>query len=378
MDRMPVTPRSEWRQKVEALGFVFHTAEDAPYWDESACYFFEAQEIDRIEKAAQELFRLCMEAVEHIVRHQRFSQMAIPDDLVPLIMDSWNREHPTIYGRFDLAYDGVGDPKLLEFNADTPTALLEAAVIQWKWLEDSMDADQFNSIHEELIAAWQWMNEQHFHGQTVHFTSLDNVEDEITLGYMLDVAQQAGVITKRLYMQDIGWDRSVQRFVDREGRVIDFLFKLYPWEWLVQDEFFRHVPKCFSKMFWIEPPWKLLLSNKAILPILWELFPGHPNLLEAHFGDTSHLADYVRKPFYSREGANISMYCQGRVFESGGAYGKEGHICQALAPMAEFDGNYPVLGAWIIGDKACGLGIRESDSPITTDLSRFVPHLIAP
>jgi glutathionylspermidine synthase len=36
-----------------------------------------------------------------------------------------------LYGRFDLAYRGDGPPKLLEYNADTPTALFEAAVVQW-------------------------------------------------------------------------------------------------------------------------------------------------------------------------------------------------------------------------------------------------------
>ena len=51
-------------------------------------------------------------------------------------------------------YDGKAPPRLLEYNADTPTALLEASVAQWFWLQDCFPtADQFNSIHERLIDA---------------------------------------------------------------------------------------------------------------------------------------------------------------------------------------------------------------------------------
>jgi glutathionylspermidine synthase len=32
----------------------------------------------------------------------------------------------------------------------------------------------------------------------------------------------------------------------------------------------------------IEPIWKLILGNKALLPLLWEMFPNHPNLLPAY------------------------------------------------------------------------------------------------
>lgn len=72
------------------------------------------------------------------------------------IVWSWNEEPPAIYGRFDLAYDGIHPPKLLEYNADTPTALLEASVVQWYWLQDVFPKDdQFNSIHEHLVAKWK-------------------------------------------------------------------------------------------------------------------------------------------------------------------------------------------------------------------------------
>ena len=119
----------------------------------------------------------------------------------------------------------------------------------------------------------------------------------------------------------------------------------------------------------------MLLSNKGILPILWELFPGHPNLLETHFHDPKKLTDYVKKPLLSREGANLTIRRGSSVQETAGPYGAEGFVYQARARIPNCNGTYPVLGSWLIDGVAAGIGIRESATPITDNHSCFVPHL---
>ena len=375
MKRIPVTVRPDWQKKVEALGFIYHTVNGAPYWDETVCYQFSANEIDAIERATNDLHALCLDAVQHVIDHQRFAQMGIPEELEPLITASWEQDHPTMYGRFDLAFNGRGQIKLLEYNADTPTSLLEAAVIQWHWLQDVFpEKDQFNSIHEKLIDAWKWMKESILCDTLLHFASLEDVEDEITVAYMMDVASQAGITANRILLKDIGWDNNIRRFVDLENRPMVSVFKLYPWEWLVRDAFWPHVQDHFARMIWIEPAWKIVLSCKGILPILWELHPDHPLLLEAYFDNPHGMTEYVTKPLFSREGANVTITSAEGVFATDGEYGEEGYIYQALAPATNVEGYFPVLGSWIIGDTACGMGIRESDTPITNNQSRFVPH----
>jgi glutathionylspermidine synthase len=132
---------------------------------------------------------------------------------------------------------------------------------------------------------------------------------------------------------------------------------------------------------WIEPPWKAVLSNKGILPLLWEMFPNHPNLLPAFFEDDPRAAElgtsYVRKPIYSREGANITLVSGGvSLDEQAGPYGAEGFVRQALSPLPNFSGFYPVVGSWLVNHEPCGLSIREDESPITGNSSRFLPHAI--
>jgi glutathionylspermidine synthase len=369
MRREARQPRPNWRQRCEEAGFSFHSM-GGTYWDESAAYRFSAGQVDRIEAASEEIHRLCLAAAEEAVRARRFAEFAIPPDFHDVVAQSWREREPTLYGRFDFSWDGEGEPKLLEYNADTPTSLLEASVVQWHWLEDvESEADQFNSLHEKLIARLQALRPAG--GGALHLASLrDNEEDFGNVEYLRDCALQAGWDARHIAIEDIGWDGA--RFVDLEARPIETLFKLYPWEWLAREEFGRHLLARPARI--VEPAWKMLLSNKALLVLLWEMNYGHPNLLPTYFEPQKFGADYVRKPLLSREGENVTIRSRGAVRRQPGGYGGEGYVYQGVAPLPAFDGRYPVIGAWIVGEAAAGMGIREDDSPITRNSSRFVPH----
>jgi glutathionylspermidine synthase len=373
MYRRILTPRPDWRAKVEELGFTYHTHETGPYWDESACYEFTSREIDTLEAAANTLHQLCIDAAQVVIDRGWWSRLGIPERAVPAILDSWNRDDASVYGRFDLAFDGIAPPKLLEYNADTPTALIEAAVVQWYWLQERFPhEDQFNSIHERLIDAWR-----NVAAERVHFAAMPDLpEDTQTVTYLMDTCQQAGFATNAIAMEEIGWDPQRKIFVDAEAAEINALFKLYPWEWMWHETFAEHIAA--APTLFVEPAWKLLLSNKGLLPVLWELYPGHENLLPAfESADASLNGNYVKKPRLSREGANIAFVERGKtVEENRGEYGEEGFVYQALAPIPEYSGNHPVCGVWVVNHTACGLGIREDKRRITGNLSRFVPHVL--
>jgi glutathionylspermidine synthase len=374
MRRVPASPRPGWQNKVEAAGLTWHTPAE-PYWNESAFYEFTAKEIGVLEDATNELAEMSLAAAQYMIDRKLYAQLVIPENAIPLIESSWERELPSLYGRFDLAYSGTAPPKLLEYNADTPTSLLEAAVMQWYWLEDTHPAsDQFNSIHERLIALWKELAPC-FPGRHIDFCSADEEEDRMTVTYLLDTAQQAGLSTSRFLAEEIGWDGS--RFLAPDGRPLTSVFKLYPWEWMVREEFGKYLSP--DGVIWVEPAWKMLLSNKGLLPILWELYPHHPNLLAADWKEFRS-GSWIKKPLLGREGANVTMHIPGSdSFTTGGEYGEEGFVYQDLAQLKSFDGKYPVIGSWVIGHQsgsaAAGIGIRESVTPITTNLSQFVPHL---
>jgi glutathionylspermidine synthase len=384
MRRVVTGERPDWRARAEAAGFGFHSFDGTPYWDESAHYAFTLEEIEAdIEAPAAELHALCLEFAAAAVRDEAvLRSLAIPEAAWDAIAESWRRRDPSLYGRLDLVYGGAGPAKLLEYNADTPTALYESAVFQWLWLEDGLAAgrlppgtDQFNAVHEALIARFAEVAPD-----GVAFTCMDDApEDRGTAAYLQDCAHQAGLATTFLPIESIGVD-GAGAFVDGDDRPLPALFKLYPWEWIFSDPFGARVAG--SPTRFLEPPWKALLSNKGLLAHLWRMAPGHPNLLPTWFEDDPAKSalgtSFAKKPLYSREGANILLVRDGRVLErQEGGYGAEGYVRQALAELPAFDGQRALVGCWMVGDAAKGLCVRESEARITTDRARFLPHVIA-
>lgn len=375
MERIAIHPRQGWQEIVSGQGLTFHTPGGRTYWDESAYYRFKSWQIDELERVTNELHEMCLKAGQYVIDRKRFADFGIPEAAVPAIVQAWEAEPPAIYGRFDFSYNGKTPAKLLEYNADTPTALLEAAVIQWYWLQDlAPREDQFNSIHERLVAKWKELLD-YIAARPLYFVHADDEEDLMTATYLRDTAEQAGFQTASLLMKEIGWDPARNCFVDLQNRPMGAVFKLYPWEWMLHEEFGPHALDLSGKIQWIEPIWKMLLSNKAILAILWEMFPGHANLLETYLDGPRTLREYVKKPKMSREGANIRLLSSKETVETGGDYGDEGYVYQAAAPLPDFGGNRPVIGSWVIDGVSGGMGIRESSGPVTDNLSRFVPHL---
>ncbi len=287
MQRLACRERDDWRATASAAGFEFHTLGGERYWDERAFYAFTLNEIENlIEAPTGEIDAMCLELVGRVVNDGTLlDRLRIPQAFWPLIRDSWRRDEGSLYGRLDLSFDGLGPAKLLEYNADTPTSIFEAAVFQWTWLEQAIErhllpfgADQFNSLHERLVDAWKKLGQA---SRRLHLAgTLASTEDAGTLAYLEDTASQAGLETTLLDVEAIGW-RDSGGFVDLDNREIEFVFKLYPWEWMFHDAFGAKLATATTR--WIEPPWKAILSNKGMLALLWQMFPGHPNLLPTFF-----------------------------------------------------------------------------------------------
>ncbi|MEH3144890.1 MAG: glutathionylspermidine synthase family protein [Methylobacterium frigidaeris] len=384
MRRLDLGERPDWREHAERAGFGFHSFDGEPYWDESHAYAFTLDEIEAgIEVPSAELHALCLAFVDRAVADERIlASLAIPTHAFDAVRESWRRHDPALYGRLDLAYGAGGPARLLEYNADTPTALYETGAFQWLWLEDALGrgrlpegADQFNSVHDRLVACFRDL------GGAVAFTCLDDApEDRGTVAYLQDCAHQAGLDTRFVPLETIAL-LDDGGFADALAVPLGRLFKLYPWEWMFRDAFGARLAGTPTRF--LEPPWKAVLSNKGLLPHLWAMEPGHPNLLPAFFEDdprkASLGASFVRKPILAREGANVLMVRDAAVIaREEGPYGAEGYVRQALAELPAFGDQRVLVGSWIVGDEPAGIGLRESPDLITGNRARFVPHVILP
>ena len=389
MKRKIFKERADYHERLNEIGFQYHSVvstDGEEYWTEGVAYEFTLAEIEQIEAVSEELHEMCMETVEEIIESGDYPEgFRLSDQSKSLIEHSWRNADMHIYGRFDLLVTPGGAIKMYEYNADTPTALLESAVAQWRWLEEAENVphrDQFNSIHEKLIARWAQAKQQTDAPVLYLLATREGPqEDWGNVEYMADTALQGGWQINIEEIETVGYDAANILFTDAVDTPIEHVFKLYPWEWMMDEDFGRHVIHCPTQ--WYEPPWKMLLSNKAILPVLWRRYPEHPNLLPAFFEAEKPTASfhhmYIKKPILGREGANVQM--MGTFSDSliAGShevpeYEAAGYIYQEYAPLPEFDGRHPVVGSWIIGDSPSGIGIREDKTIISGNGSHFVPH----
>jgi glutathionylspermidine synthase len=398
------------------------TKDVVSYWREGPFYDFTTAEVEALHVDCEALFEMCIAAGDHILEHGLLDRLGVPQFAWEQIARTWYDDSeqgggdfsPSVYGRFDVRYAGVeGDrPKLLEFNADTPTALPESAVVQWYWhMDTGQGKDQWNALHERLVDAWRRnltrLRQARPHlpdPLTVHF-ACDGAdrsgEDLFNTEYLMETARQAleplGCRVKFLWMSDVGaGDVTAGDYFYEAGtdpQRIHVIFKLYPWEWMCEERFAR---QCFRDIgdprrdgtVWIEPPYKMLWSNKGLLPVLWRLFGDDPArrdlLLPAYFEAERPpwLTSYVRKPLLGREGANVTVVVDGKVvLTTPGPYGAGPFVCQQYSPLPGFPDEHgvpwhPVLGVWLVDGEPAGLGIRESAGLVTDNLSHFVPHTI--
>lgn len=403
MRRLSVQPRPDWEARLGEIGFQHVRMDGEVHWDEGTAYAFDAARAhEMIEAPVAELHGLCREAVERVVgSDELMARFEIPRATWGIVRASWRADEPELLGRMDLlpAADGSGPLKLLEYNADTPGLLVEAADAQAQWLEDGLASGalppgtgQINRLHDALVAR---LREIFAPDTDVHFTCFEGFhEDYATTELVAYAARDAGLGAHFVPTNRIGLSEGGQ-FTDAEDRVIGALFKLYPWADMLRDDFAEAIPG--AGCAFLEPAWKALVENKALLAVLWEMFEGHPNLLPTRFEDDlgidgrGGLAGFERgtvlKPILSRQGSGITMLdAHGIVLEASRDRGHDGgqdrgrppktRIAQALHEGPVRDGWRPVIGAWVVGRHCAGIGVVEDCSRITQASCRFVPHVL--
>ncbi|TLD22799.1 hypothetical protein PspLS_07045 [Pyricularia sp. CBS 133598] len=419
MRRVKVEPRPNAIRLVQSQGLVYNVLNDPipgekkreHYWNDDRYYAFTLEETELLDRAATDVFNMLCEASEHLTENPEeiTSRLGIPAYCIKQIIESWDREPAfgSVYSRFDICFGGLNHPdprlrvpKFYEINADTPVSLLESSAIQWFWLEQTGHGpDQHNSIDECLIEAWKrnLVEIEARLGQkpkVIHFASSWDPwgEDRFNAFVLGDTCHAAGYKTKNILIEDIGLGPD-GRFYDADGLHIDVIFKMYPWDYMMKEEFGK---ACFADMdnvngtIWFEAPYKLMWSSKAIFAVLWDMFKDDPRgqwLLPTYLESEkpASMTRYARKPFFSFEGRGVTLYEGEQVVSHIDPFdhdGGEGWVVQELALLPEFKDDdtgemfHPLIGLWMIDGDPAGFGIREDLGLVTQSDSCFVPHVV--
>ena len=377
---------------LEELGFYWHTDPDQTPYVASEIVDITPDEADAYYEAANELYDMFVEAGEYVIENELFHELGIPFNLIDTIKMSWENDvHWHLYGRFDFAGGIDGKPiKLIEFNADTPTALFETSIIQWAMLKaNGMDeTHQFNNVYEALVDNFKRLIvmqgdvedfENHYEGWKILFSSVKgNEEEESTVKLLQAIANEAGFITEFAYMEDVEFSGEDGVFYNDEN--YEYWFKLYPWEdiGIEESDLARLMTQIMEnqKAIFLNPAYTLMFQSKAFMKILWDLYPNHPLLLETSFEPLQGIPQ-VEKKIFGREGANTIIVDENEkiIEERDGEYGEFPSIFQEYVQLPTDSNGESYQAGVFYAYEGCGLGFRRG-SLILDNYSKFVGHRV--
>ncbi|MGJ0113465.1 glutathionylspermidine synthase family protein [Campylobacter molothri] len=374
---------------LENIGFSWHTDEDGSDYISDTLVCVKENEANAYYEASNELYDMFIAAAQNVIDNDRFDELGIPFNLVEAIKMSWENDvHWHLYGRFDFAGGLDGKPiKLLEFNADTPTALFESAILQWAILkQNNMDENhQFNNIYECLMENFKRLItldddtslfQNYYQGWKILFSSIaGNKEEEITTKLLAYIANEVGFETNFSYVDEVEFS---DEGIFKDGINYEYWFKLIPWEDIAIEEgdlamLLTQIMRN-QKAIILNPAYTLIFQSKGIMKILYELYPNHPLLLETKDQPLTGKT-YVKKPVFGREGANISIIKGEQILkENEGPYVNNKFIYQEYVELNSHENEFYQAGVFFAYE-GCGLGFRKGGM-ILDNSSKFVGHII--
>ena len=377
---------------LEKIGFYWHTDPNNTAYIASEVVEVTSDEADAYYEASNELYEMFAEAGEYVIENELFHELGIPFNLIDTVKMSWDNDvHWHLYGRFDLAGGLDGKPiKLIEFNADTPTALFETSIIQWATLKANgmEESHQFNSLYEAIGDNFKRLVmleddiegfNEHYDGWKILFSSVkDNPEEESTVKLLQTIANEAGFITEFAYMEDVEFSGEDGIFYNDVN--YEYWFKLYPWEdiGIEESDLAMLLTQIMEnqKAIILNPAYTLMFQSKAFMAILWELYPNHPLLLETSFEPLEGIAQ-VEKKIFGREGANTIIVDKNEeiVAQTDGEYGEFASIFQEYVELPKNDKGESYQAGVFYAYEGCGLGFRKGGL-ILDNASKFVGHVV--
>jgi len=377
---------------LEEIGFYWHTDPDSTPYVASEIVDVTPNEADAYYEAVNELYEMFVEAGEYVIENELFHEIGIPFNLIDAVKMSWDNDvHWHLYGRFDLAGGVDGKPiKLIEFNADTPTALFETAILQWAMLKlnNMEDSHQFNNVYDAIKDNFKRLVvldgdieefDELYEGWKILFSSVKgNEEEESTVKLLQTIAEDAGFVTEFAYMEDVEFSSEEGVFYNDVN--YEYWFKLYPWEDIAieESELARLITDIMAnqKAIFLNPAYTLMFQSKAFMKILWDLYPNHPLLLETDFEPLQGKAQ-VEKKIFGREGENTIIVDENEniIEERDGEYGEFPSIFQEYVELPKDSKGNSYQAGVFFAYEGCGLGFRRGGL-ILDNYSKFVGHRV--
>lgn len=292
--------------------------------------------IREIREAAFQLGKIFAKAARMIQTgsDELLQALGLPSETWSTVRLAVDHSLPTIVGRFDFAKTPKG-LKMLEFNSDTPSGIVEAYYVNQKvcqyfgLLDPNHDCrDHIRLAFEHAIRLYRQLGYPVDH---ICFTSLDwHIEDRGTTEYLMD---ESGLLSTFIPLSQLAVHKDGLFAFDKRTRSyqrIDVLFRLHPLEIMAKERdkqghpigaYLLHLI-AKRKVAIINPPNAFIVQSKALQALIWNLHqemhpffsPEEHEVIETYMLPTyldnvfKGKKGYARKPFFGREGGAVTLF----------------------------------------------------------------------
>ncbi len=363
-----------WFYEGENLDYVYHKS-----------LVIEENVYQNYKKTSKEAYLLFEKGLKRVIEENHWDKLNIPKKMIPLIEYSFKKRHPFLMGRFDLAggLDG-SQPKLLEFNADTPTLIVETALLQNE-IQDTHQKRTADDLMEKIgLRLKEIISFYDEKEQRILFSSLGFEEDKLTAQFLEKAAQKQDLKTRYADLPNIIFSEEDGVYYEQSKELFyrfDFLAKWLPWDFIIFDE-----PDLLDilselimndKLIVLNPAYTMVWGSKAFLALLYEWYPETSFLLPTYTKKKQLKGKvFVTKPDFGRLGENIKIRdAEGDVIEkTDGDYGDGPKVHQAFHNLDQIDDIF-IQPSVFYGDEPWSVCARAQEDLIIDDDCWFVPLL---
>ncbi len=373
------------------LGLAYYAEEDMEYLTNQLLCLSD-MEVKQYADACTELYGMYEKAAQHVIDNELWDEIGIPENAIEIIKHSWEQRKkiPQLYGRFDLAGVLDGKPvKLIEFNADTATVMPETAIVQFEQLKiaNIKGSFQYSQLVERMSRRFELIKSLSPDREAnILLSDLGHEEDILNLDIITAAAGGGGFKTKQMALERVIFSEDEGIFIQLgEDKFLryDYWFKLIPWEFIAYEEpeLMDILTKIVTKDLAVilNPAFTMIFQSKAIMKILWDLFPNHHLLLKTTFSAADFkFQPYVQKVIFGREGENVKIFDSGAKMleENDGDFGDYPSVFQSFVELPK-DRDEEIYQAGIyFTDKAVSLSYRRRDGLIVDEDSEFIGHYV--
>ncbi|OBU05022.1 bifunctional glutathionylspermidine amidase/synthase [Morganella psychrotolerans] len=352
-------------------------------------------------QATNEVHLMYLHATEKVLKDDNLLKLFnIPEILWPRLRRSWQgRRHDMVTGRLDFCMDERG-LKVYEYNADSASCHTEASLIIKRWAEQgglTEGRDPGEDLRDILTDTWRHTSAKPF----IHIMQDNDGEENYHALFMAQTIIAAGYGCRIIHgLDELTWNETGQ-VIDGEGRVLQCVWKTWAWETALEqlrkesenDRAHSVLPirtghphhndvrlidvLLRPEISVFEPLWTVIPGNKAILPILWSLFPHHPYLLDTEFNISDELrrTGYAVKPIAGRCGDNIGLVDSGdkMLDETHGNFGGQENVYQQLWCLPKVAQRYIQVCTFTVGGHYGGVCLRSDPSLVIKKESAIEP-----